>query len=187
MKDTKYTGNYGLMDQQLAIKFIYDNADKIGGDRNRITIGGESAGSISSSFQMLNPETNFMVSQAILQSGMPNAACGDWCQDDRSRIKMICDSLDNSKCNSAGGNFEHMVDQLAKTPSQEIYHLLNGYGVSVSVNTKDGQFFKTDPWQAVRDRSFKSNVNMLMGFTSFEGSLEKTSYPNRFNKERVYL
>ena len=36
------------MDQQVAIKFIYDNADKIVGDRNRITIVGESAGSISS-------------------------------------------------------------------------------------------------------------------------------------------
>ena len=63
VKDTKYTGNYGLMDQQMAIKFIYDNADKIGGDRNRITIGGESAGSISSSFQMLAPETSQYVNQ----------------------------------------------------------------------------------------------------------------------------
>ena len=63
VKDTKYTGNYGLMDQQMAIKFIYDNADKIGGDRNRITIGGESAGSISSSFQMLTPETSQYVNQ----------------------------------------------------------------------------------------------------------------------------
>ena len=63
VKGTKYTGNYGLMDQQMAIKFIYDNADKIGGDRNRITIGGESAGSISSSFQMLTPETSQYVNQ----------------------------------------------------------------------------------------------------------------------------
>ena len=47
----------------MAIKFIYDNADKIGGDRNRITIGGESAGSISSSFQMLTPETSQYVNQ----------------------------------------------------------------------------------------------------------------------------
>ena len=48
MKGTKYTGNYGHMDQQMAIEFIYDNADKIGDDRNRITIGGEPTGSISS-------------------------------------------------------------------------------------------------------------------------------------------
>ena len=50
-------GNYGLMDQQMAIKFIYDHAHQIGGDKNRITISGESAGSISVSLQMLNPTT----------------------------------------------------------------------------------------------------------------------------------
>lgn len=41
-KDTVLTGNYGLLDQQTAIKFIYDHASTIGGDKNRITIGGES-------------------------------------------------------------------------------------------------------------------------------------------------
>ena len=65
VKGTKYTGNYGLMDQQMAIKFIYDNAHKIGGDRNRITVGGESAGSISTSFHMLVPESSSMISQEL--------------------------------------------------------------------------------------------------------------------------
>ena len=37
-------GNYGLMDQQLAMKFIHANAENIGGDPNRISIIGESAG-----------------------------------------------------------------------------------------------------------------------------------------------
>ena len=41
-KDTVLTGNYGMIDQQTAIKFIYDHASTIGGDKNRITIGGES-------------------------------------------------------------------------------------------------------------------------------------------------
>ena len=37
-------GNYGLMDQQLAMKFIHANAENIGGDPDRISIIGESAG-----------------------------------------------------------------------------------------------------------------------------------------------
>ena len=77
----------------MAIKFIYDNAEKIGGDRNRITIGGESAGSISSSFQMLTPETSSMVSQVILQSGKPNASCGKWCPDAGNHVRGCCDYL----------------------------------------------------------------------------------------------
>ena len=101
VKDTKYTGNYGLMDQQLAIKFIYDNAHKIGGDKNRITIGGESAGSISSSFHMLVPESANMVQQAILQSGMPNAACGEWCQDIRPAVCGLIVGAPNAADNRA--------------------------------------------------------------------------------------
>ena len=97
---------------------------------------------------------------------------------------MVSDALkDPSKCISAGRSDEQIVDQLRVVKnSQQIYHQLEGHGVSVSINYKDGKFFRTDPYQAIRDRSFKSDVNMLMGFTSFEGSLEKDSYPHKFNK-----
>ena len=35
----------------------------------------------------------------------------------------------------------------------------------------------------IKDRSFDGNTKMLLGFTSFEGSLEKDTYPSRFNKD----
>lgn len=182
VKGTKYTGNYGLMDQQMAIKFIYDNAHQFGGDKNRITIGGESAGSISSSFHMLVPASVSMVKQAILQSGMPNAACGDWCPDIGWAIRQVCDEAEIT-CTSTGASTEQMVNQLREAPEATlIYHHLNGR-TGVSINVNDGVFFPTDPWQTVRDRSFESDVNLLMGFTSYEGSLEKDSYPNKFNKD----
>jgi para-nitrobenzyl esterase len=50
-KLTETTGNFGLLDQQLAIEFIKENAGNIGGDPDRITILGESAGAQDVSYQ----------------------------------------------------------------------------------------------------------------------------------------
>jgi len=47
LEDSDATGNQGLFDQNLALQWIYNNANNFGGDQNRITINGESAGADS--------------------------------------------------------------------------------------------------------------------------------------------
>ena len=63
------SGNYGLMDQAAAVKWIQNNIEQFGGDPNNITIFGQSAGAGSVQSLCASPLSKDMISKAIIMSG----------------------------------------------------------------------------------------------------------------------
>lgn len=63
------SGDYGLMDQILALHWVQDNIGRFGGDARNITVFGQSAGAIDTSLLMTSPLAKGLFSKAIGQSG----------------------------------------------------------------------------------------------------------------------
>lgn len=93
--DQRLSGNYGLLDQIAALRWINRNIAAFGGDPAQVTIAGESAGALSVMYLMAAPQARGLFQRAIAQSaymlsspalrepayGMPPAeAVGTWLQ-----------------------------------------------------------------------------------------------------------
>jgi para-nitrobenzyl esterase len=61
-------GNYGILDQQAALRWVRDNIANFGGDPNNVTLGGQSAGARDTTANLMSPSAAGLFHRAILQS-----------------------------------------------------------------------------------------------------------------------
>jgi para-nitrobenzyl esterase len=66
------SGDFGLMDQQAALRWVQRNVERFGGDAHDVTIFGESAGGLSVLSQMASPGARGLFEKAIVESGSYN-------------------------------------------------------------------------------------------------------------------
>ena len=63
------TGNWGIADQQLALRWVRENIDSFGGNASSVTLFGESAGAASVSVHLTSKLSANLFDRAIIESG----------------------------------------------------------------------------------------------------------------------
>nr|WCC58170.1 carboxylesterase [Pharsalia antennata] len=164
--DAVVAGNMGLKDQQFALKWVQENIHLFGGDPQKVTIQGQSAGAASVTYQVLSPGSAGLFRAAIGESG--SALCS-WANqrhavDTAYGVAAELDaSFDTSRTSEELLAFLQSVDAKAIDNTADKYY---SYAPVVEVE-HEGAFITESMYESVSNGKI-NYVPLLIGINSEE-------------------
>ncbi|MFA6812964.1 MAG: carboxylesterase family protein [Bacteroidaceae bacterium] len=151
----KGSGNYGFLDQVAAIKWVKNNIVAFGGDPDKITIMGESAGSMSVSALMVSPLSKNLIHQVMGSSG---SVIG-------SRKILTQTEAENAGLEFVKNTGYKSINDLRNLPAEQLMKL--AAVKSVPEYNIDGYFFTEQPMKSYK-AGRQAQVACLIGNNSSE-------------------
>jgi para-nitrobenzyl esterase len=168
------SGNYGLLDQIEALRWVKQNIGAFGGDPGRVTIFGESAGSVSVCWLLVSPLSRGLFHRAIAQSGTAGGLVRHLNRKVGDRDSMENVGLEIARDLEAGGaqdpaaflrNVETGALLKACRPAQGLF----GKGIKFGP-VIDGRVVPDDAWRRLARGEFH-RVPVMTGANADEGTV----------------
>ncbi|XP_068618693.1 uncharacterized protein [Battus philenor] len=173
------TGNMGLKDQLLALKWVQRNIVHFGGNPNNVTIFGVSAGGASVEYLLLSPLTRGLFHKAIAQSG---SSLLHWAQN--NKIKELAFKIPNVN-NKVIKDDNELLKYLKEMPVKELIQasmaviatddkwrggIHFGFVPTVEQSGDWEQFINKSTYKMLCEGEF-ANVPFMSGYCTREGLL----------------
>uniref|UniRef100_A0A0K0EYI7 Carboxylic ester hydrolase n=1 Tax=Strongyloides venezuelensis TaxID=75913 RepID=A0A0K0EYI7_STRVS len=166
-------GNMGLLDQQMGMKWVYENIEYFGGDKKRITIWGESAGSVSVTSHLYAPGSHKYFNRIISNSGVVDSIWGKFTPKYMEQAtrnvahKLGCNVTDNIRA---------IVKCLTKAEINDVVTAGSEvqassplvFGFVFSPIELDYSFYKGNVTSKIRSNDMKRDIDLFIGKTSNE-------------------
>ncbi|XP_011177853.2 juvenile hormone esterase [Zeugodacus cucurbitae] len=172
--DEHMTGNFGLKDQNMAMKWVQKYISAFEGDASRVTIFGHSAGSISAHFHMLSPASKGLFRNAVLMSGQANCPFIRKI-DQKSQVIQLATGMGITNANKMSSS--ELADALRNTQATDllkagadlkIWNLypFGTFRTTIEQETWPEPFITADMYKLIGSPDMPKTVPWIGGYTS---------------------